>query len=170
MVIFKQRHTSASSRGQLASGVRRSGPGQLEPAGDGPGREAAAPPGQASPQTRFVAAPGRDRVIHSHTSPPKTCMFSELAGRRRKLGAPCPLRGAAPPPRRAGRRGSQPAPLTLPVAVTRPPAPDSLWLRPSSPRATRRGEGAPSGTRAPRAPGRGRGRRPGAGIRADAHP
>lgn len=122
-VIFKQRHTLASSRVASTQGVLANWtlPGTVQ-------AERPPPlPATRAPQALFVTAPGRDRVIHSHTSPPKTFMFSELAGRRRKLGAPCPLRGAYRPPRRVRRpgipaRAAHPEPL----AVTRPPAPDSL--------------------------------------------
>lgn len=87
-------------------------------------------------------------------------MFSELAGRRRKLGAPCPLRGAERPPRRVPRPGA------LRALRTPHRAPSHGPLSPPGsdrPRATRRGDWEPNGTRAPRVPGRGRGRWPGRG-------
>lgn len=128
-----------------------------------PGRAAAAaaaPPGRARSTGPFChhtrARPGDSFP----PQPAQTFMFSELAGRRRKLGAPCPLRGAERPPRRVPRPGALRALRTPRRARSHGPL---CPLGSDRPRATRRGDWEPNGTRAPRAPGRGRGRRPGRG-------
>lgn len=92
-------------------GERRphTGPWPAGPARGRPGGADAAPLGQAGPTGAFChrtrARPG-DSCPHQLA---QTFMFSELAGRRRKLGAPCPLRGAARTPRRVPRPGARPA-------------------------------------------------------------
>lgn len=109
------------------AGERRphKGPWPAGPARDRPGRADAAPFSQRGLTGPFChrtrARPG-DSFPHQ---PAQTFMFSELEGRRWKLGAPCPLRGATRTPRRVQCPGAQPA--------LRPPAQSTVtWPWPPS--------------------------------------
>lgn len=122
--------------GRLGRGVRTRGPGQLDPPRT---VQAAAPPGQLGPTGPFCHS---TRARHGDSFPHQpalSCMFSELAGRHRKLGAPCALRGAARPPRRS--RGQQPSPRRAPRPPPSPvPSPFRAPVLPSQgPSARRRG-------------------------------
>lgn len=163
-VIFKRRRILAGWReepapGALASGTRRDGPG-------GAAAGATAPPGQAGSTGplchRTRARPG-DSFPHQ---PAQTFMFSEPQGGRRKLGAPCPLRGATRTPRRVPRPGVQLALRTACSPRSHGPGPRQAPVLPSQGLATQRG--TRRGMRAPRAPGRRPGGRPGAGAGASA--
>lgn len=102
-----------------------------------PDRVAAAPPSQAGPTGPFCHRTGCDRVIHSHTSPPKPSCFRSSRASVRNLARPA--RSAAPagrPPRRVLWPGAQQWGAPAWSAVTRPWTPGPLGLR-SHPRATR---------------------------------
>lgn len=105
--------------------LRHKGPWPAGPARDRPGRADAAPFSQRGLTGPFChrtrVRPG-DSFPHQ---PAQTFMFSELEGRRWKLGAPCPLRGATRTPRRVQCPGAQPA--------LRPPAQSTVtWPWPPS--------------------------------------
>lgn len=163
-VIFKRRHI-------LAGGERnpRKGPWPAGPAGTVQAERPQKPPplqARRAPQALSVTKSGCDRVIHSHTSPPKpSCFRSSRAG----VGKLARLaRSAAPPGHADGSSRQESSRRCAPRAARAHTIPVPFRLRCSRPRALPRGEGTRSGMRAPRAPGRQPGRWPRAGAGASA--
>ena len=155
--------------GQLERGVHTRGPGRLDPAG--PARDpvpavAAAPPGQAGPTGPFCRHTRARPSDSLPQQPAQTFMFWELAGRHRKLGAPCPLRGAAWPPRRVPRPGAQWHGVPRATRCHLAPALSGSGPRVPGPQGAE--TGLLRGTRSPRVLWRGRRTCPGAGTGASA--
>ena len=130
-------------------------------------------PATQAPQALSVTAPGRDRVIHSHTSPPKpSCFRSSRAGVGNLAR---PARFAAPPGRPDGARGQGPCARCAPRAARCHTAPGPLWVAilQSQGHAARRGatkrDACAQGARE-RAREAARGRDRGVGGPAGAHP
>lgn len=121
------------------------------------------PPLQArrAPQALSVTEPGRDRVIHAHTSPPKpSCFRSPRAG----VGNLARLaRSAAPPGHPDGSRGQESSWRCAPRAARGHTDPVRVRPRCSRPRALRRREGRGEGCAHPGRPGDGPGGGPGQG-------
>lgn len=104
-------------------------PGQLDPARDVQAERPQRPPplpARQTPQALFVTAPGCDRVIHSHTSPPKpSCFRSSRAGVGNLAR---PARSQAPTGRPDGSRGQEPRARCAPRGVRGHTVPGPLWV------------------------------------------
>lgn len=149
-VIFKQRHTSASWR---ETRLWPAGPARTVQAGPtGPFCHST----RARPSDSFPHQPVQNLQVFGARGQASETWRCQLSPRRRRPDAP------TGPAAKSPARAAHPAPpaVTGPQSLSGlgPPAPGSLDVE----------KGMPSKTRAPRAPLRGRGRRPGAGTGASA--